>query len=98
MSIQSAITGFQLLDIEYYSIQKNKTQRTIEPFVIYSTQSNWLLIAYCRLRDEFRAFRIDLIQTLLVKEQTFAPHNITLEQYFELCRQKHKNTPDIPLS
>jgi predicted DNA-binding transcriptional regulator YafY len=98
MTIQSAITSFHLLEIEYNSIQNNFTKRTIEPFAIYSTQGNWLLIAFCRLRNEFRAFRIDLIQKLISQNEFFEPHNMTLEQYFELCREKYQNTPDIPLS
>lgn len=98
MTIQSAITSFQLLEIEYNSLQKNSTKRIIEPFAIYSTKGNWLLIAFCRLRNEFRVFRIDLIQKLICQTQYFEPHNMTLEQYFELCREKYKNTPDTPLS
>lgn len=98
MEIQSAITGFQLLEIEYNSLQNSITERAIEPFAIYNTNGNWLLIAYCRLRNEFRAFRIDLIQKMKHKNETFEPHDMTLEKYFELCREKYQNTPDIPLS
>lgn len=98
MTIQSAITNFRLLEIEYNSIQNNLTKRIVEPFAIYSTKGNWLLIAFCKLRNEFRVFRIDLIQKLTLKNEIFEPHNMTLEQYFELCREKYQNTPDIPLS
>lgn len=96
MTIQSAITGFQLLKIEYHSIENNHTTRTIEPFAIYSTKGNWLLIAFCHLRTEFRAFRIDLIQKLSLKNETFKPHNITLQEYFELCRETSKNASKTP--
>jgi predicted DNA-binding transcriptional regulator YafY len=98
MIIQSAITNFYLVDIDYNSLQNKLTKRTIEPFAIYSTQGNWLLIAFCRLRNEFRVFRIDLIQKISTQSNTFEPHNITLEQYFQLCLEKSKTTPDIPLS
>lgn len=98
MNIQVSITNFQLLEIEYSSLQNNLTKRIIEPFAIYSTKDNWLLVAFCRLRNEFRAFRIDLIQKLIPQNNTFEPHNMTLEEYFELCREKYHKTPDIPLS
>ena len=98
MTIQSAITSFRLLEIEYNSLQNNVTKRIVEPFAIYSTKGNWLLIAFCRLRNEFRVFRIDLIQKIICQTQYFEPHNMTLEQYFELCREKYRNTPDTPLS
>jgi len=90
MNIQSAITNFQLLEIEYNSLQNNLTQRIVEPFALYSTKGNWLLIAFCRLRNEFRVFKIDLIQNLIQQNKTFEPHNMTLEEYFELCRKKYQ--------
>lgn len=98
MDIQSSITSFRLLEIEYHSLQNKQTNRTIEPFAIYSTQGNWLLIAFCRLRKEFRIFRIDLIQKLIVLNDTFDSHKMTLEQFFEAYRKKYTTTPDTPLS
>jgi predicted DNA-binding transcriptional regulator YafY len=58
------------------------TERIIEPFAIYSTQDNWLLIAYCRLRNEFRAFRLDRIQSVNTLINKFEPHKMTLQEYF----------------
>ena len=98
MTVQSAVTGFKLIDIEYQSLQDENTKRTIEPFALYSTQENWLLIANCRLRNDFRVFRLDRIRKLIVQNQHFEPHKITLQEYFEKCREKCLTTPDIPLS
>ncbi len=98
MVIQSAISNFNVVEIEYHSLQGENTKRSIEPFALYSTQDNWLLIAMCRLRDDFRVFRLDHIQKLVVHNQHFEPQKITLQEYFEMCRQKYLTTPDIPLS
>ena len=98
MTVQTAITDFKLLKISYISLVNKSTERIIEPFAIYSTQENWLLIGFCRLRNDFRAFRIDAIQKLTVQNESFEPHNMTLERYFELCREKYRNTPDTPLT
>jgi predicted DNA-binding transcriptional regulator YafY len=88
--LQIALTNFNLVTIEYYSSDTNKTsKRTIEPFAMYSTQENWLLIAWCRLRKEYRSFRLDRIQKLNVLLDTFKPHQITLQEYFEICRKKY---------
>lgn len=97
MTLQTAITTFNLVDINYCSLQNESTNRTIEPFALYSTQGNWILIAYCRLRNDFRAFRIDLIQNLKVINKHFDSHNMSLDMYFEICRQKYikqENNPD----
>lgn len=89
-TIQLAMTNFKFIKIKYRSSPENKqfTERTIEPFAIYSTQENWLLIAYCRLRKDFRAFRLDRILDLLTMNEQFEPHDITLQQYFESCKKK----------
>ena len=58
------------------------TDRTIEPFALLSTRENWLLVAWCRLRQEFRYFRLDRIRTLEVLSEKFAPHGLTLQAYF----------------
>ncbi|MEL6305402.1 MAG: YafY family protein [Bacteroidota bacterium] len=83
MQIQSALTNFQVLNIDYQSLENKSTNRDIEPFALYSTQEKWLLIAYCRLRKAFRAFRIDLIQNITNTYETFESHNMTLEEYYK---------------
>ena len=92
--LQLALTNFNLVQIEYHSPDTEKTtRRTIEPFALYSTQENWLLIAFCRLRKDFRAFRLDRILQLTTLGEHFAPHEMTLDRYFEICREKQKPNP-----
>lgn len=83
MQIQSAITHFRVLKIEYNSSKHNRTSRNIEPFAIYSIHGNFLLIAFCRLRKDFRVFRIDFIESLISNNEMFTPHNMTIQEYFE---------------
>jgi predicted DNA-binding transcriptional regulator YafY len=92
--LQLALTNFMLVNIKYHSPDTNQTtHRTIEPFAIYSTQDNWLLIAFCRLRNDFRAFRLDRIQSLNSLSKNFEPHKMTLQEYFEICKAKFSSTP-----
>ncbi|MCP4977224.1 MAG: YafY family transcriptional regulator [Maribacter sp.] len=91
MQIQSAIIHFQVIKIEYYSSEKKQTTRNIEPFAIYSTNGNFLLIAFCRLRNDFRNFRIDFIKTLVPQNETFTKHNMTMQKYFEDYIQNKKH-------
>jgi len=97
ITLQSAITNSNLTQIEYLSLQGQSSSRTIEPFALYSTQENWILIAFCRERQAFRAFRLDCIQKLLIQATHFEPHTMTLLEYFEECAKQY-STPDIPLS
>jgi predicted DNA-binding transcriptional regulator YafY len=98
IQLQSYIANYQTVQLDYLSLDNQRTQRKIEPFALYTTQDNWILIAFCRMRNDFRAFRLDCIQQLSKTKEYFEPHKITLEQYFEECRKKCKSTPDIPLS
>lgn len=81
--LQFALTNFYLARIEYINEAENVTSRLIEPFALLSTQENWLLVAWCRLRNEFRFFRLDRIKKLEVLTEQFTPHEMTLQEYFD---------------
>lgn len=98
IKLQKAITEYQIIELRYLSGKGEQTIRKVEPFALIQTQENWLLIAFCTLRNEFRTFRLDRIECLSLTTINFEPHKITLEEYFEE-RKKHWNyTPDIPLT
>ena len=98
IQLQLAITNFKVMTLEYLSLDNIQSQRRIEPFALYTTQENWILIAFCQIRNDFRAFRLDRIQQLIPTQEQFEPHSMTLTQYLEQCREQLKHTPDIPLS
>lgn len=97
--IQNALTSFKMLNIAYQSEHKNeKTERNIEPFALYySLQESWTLIAYCRLRKDYRMFRLDRILKIQPLELIFKPHKLTLKDYLDY-KEKNFSTPDMPLS
>jgi predicted DNA-binding transcriptional regulator YafY len=81
--LQQALTNFILINIDYKNEQDKTTSRIVEPFALISTTENWLLIAWCRLRKEFRYFRLDRITKLQVLTEKFEPHKMTLQEYFD---------------
>ncbi|MFT2098141.1 helix-turn-helix transcriptional regulator [Marinomonas sp. 2405UD66-6] len=80
--LQQALTNFFLVDIAYKDESAQPTSRRIEPFALLNTRNGWILVAWCRLRQDFRNFRLDRIQTLDLLTETFTPHDMTLEDYF----------------
>lgn len=82
-SLQFSITNFTLVKIAYLNEAKKPSTRTIEPFALLSTQENWLLVAWCRLRKEFRYFRLDRIKSLEILPEKFIPHKMTLQDFFD---------------
>jgi predicted DNA-binding transcriptional regulator YafY len=81
--LQFALTNFYLTKIEYSNEAKKASTRLIEPFALLNTQESWLLVAWCRLRKEFRFFRLDRIKKLDILAEQFAPHNMSLQEYFD---------------
>jgi predicted DNA-binding transcriptional regulator YafY len=89
-SLQLALTNFEVTKIVYQKPDSEETStRAIEPFAIFNTQENWLLVAYCRLRQSFRVFRLDRIKKLEILPEKFEPHKMTLQEYFELCQRQN---------
>ena len=83
--IQKSILRKQILKINYHSISKEQTTiRDIEPLSVYFTNTSWVVIAFCHLRNGLREFRLDKIIKLT---NTLMPFSIdisfSLENYFE---------------
>ncbi|RAJ75672.1 putative DNA-binding transcriptional regulator YafY [Chitinophaga dinghuensis] len=97
--IQQSIGNQQVLSMEYFSFKDEvATRREIEPVGIFHMSHNWHLIAWCRLRQGYRNFRIDRIRKLQVQPERYekAKH-VSLKDYmatqfkmegeeFEECR------------
>lgn len=82
-SLQFALTNYLLVEIDYQNEGGINSNRVIEPFALLSTYENWLLVAWCRLRQSFRYFRLDRIQKFGVQNEHFEPHPMTLQEFFD---------------
>jgi predicted DNA-binding transcriptional regulator YafY len=81
--LQFALTNFCLTKIDYTNELNEISSRIVEPFALLSTTENWLLIAWCRLRQEFRYFRLDRITRMNILTEKFEQHKMTLQEYFD---------------
>jgi predicted DNA-binding transcriptional regulator YafY len=89
LELQMSMLDYQVVKLSYTDISGNTTTRMIEPFAVYANQNNdWVLVAYCRLRRDFRTFSLTGIENLLITGEHFEPHPLTFEQYLE---QKYEN-------
>lgn len=91
--IQHALTSFKVLNVTYRSASKDEaTERKIEPFALYYTlQESWSLIAYCRLRKDYRMFNLNRIESITQLDTYFKPHEITLESYLKDKEKKFQH-------
>jgi predicted DNA-binding transcriptional regulator YafY len=84
LEIQHALLEYLVISIDYKDKAGQSTKRNIEPFAIYSTQNNeWVMIAFCRLRKDFRTFSLINIDKLMTTTEKFEPHKITFKQYLD---------------
>jgi predicted DNA-binding transcriptional regulator YafY len=60
------------------------TERAIRPLSIVFMEEKLVLLAHCLLRDDYRAFRVDRIKSILPTETSFKPHRVAmLREYLE---------------
>ena len=84
--IQLAITHFNYVEINYRkAADPNMTFRKIEPYALFSTKNKWILIAWCYLRNDYRAFRLDRIQSFKILPEFFVDRKFNLQEYFQSC-------------
>lgn len=68
-----ALLGARLLTFDYQSpTQKNPARRTVEPHHLLNYLGTWHLIAYCRLRRDWRDFVLPRMAELVVENDPFS--------------------------
>lgn len=90
--IRQAIKTNTIIDINYMDINEATTQRTLWPLGLFFWGSNWTLVAWCELRNDYRTFRLSRINSLLKTEKVFTlSKNLNLEIFLEKERDRYKN-------
>ncbi len=89
--IQLAITNFNFVEINYQKAHDlDTTFRKIEPCAMYSTNNKWILVAWCHLRKDLRAFRIDRIRHFKILPEKFEDRKFSIQDYFASCPYEDK--------
>ncbi len=80
---RSALVRRQVIKIDYAALSSNShSTRHIEPIGLFYYSWHWHLIAWCRLREAYRDFRLDRIRSFSLHAEQFARHSrLTLQQY-----------------
>jgi predicted DNA-binding transcriptional regulator YafY len=84
----TAIATQHVVRLHYHAGYSDETtERDVEPIGLYYSQ-HWHLVAFCRLRQEYRDFRLDRITQLHLRPETFAPRPETLQLYWEQLAER----------
>ncbi|CCH00597.1 putative HTH-type transcriptional regulator yobV [Fibrella aestuarina BUZ 2] len=82
LQLQTPLLEHSVIQIKYTNKKGEQSIRDVEPFALYANQKNeWVLVAFCRLRHDFRSFSLINIDTLTSTNESFEPHKLTFEQY-----------------
>lgn len=69
--IKSAILNRNRIKFVYYNTNGEKSKRTVEPLQICFKDKSWYLIAYCKMKEDYRIFKIARIKEIEILEEHF---------------------------
>jgi predicted DNA-binding transcriptional regulator YafY len=89
-TILQSISQKKILALNYFAQHSQEhTKRYVEPVGIFFLSGYWHLIAYCRLRKDYRDFRIDRIKNLTVTDDNYTDEHPSLKDFIaQTAREK----------
>lgn len=96
--IQNALASKRVLKIDYFAYYANKLteDRSVEPIGLCYYGFAWHLIGRCRLRNDYRDFRLDRIKNLTISDERFTTSDkLLLNEYLKGIYQSHNLEPIV---
>jgi predicted DNA-binding transcriptional regulator YafY len=87
--LREAIRLHQCVEIDYIRADGQASSRNIEPLGMIFWGKVWTLVAWCQLRGDYRTFRLDRIQTIIIGTDNFATGDLkSLKHYLQLMKER----------
>lgn len=96
--VLKSIDQRKVLEIKYharYNLQE--TERLVEPLGVFYSDNSWHLIAFCRMRNDYRDFRFDRIFSMHLSQIDFSKEHQTLKEYLERYDLESSQNQSLPL-
>lgn len=95
--VLKSIDQKKILRIGYLArYNHQQTERLVEPLGVFYADNNWHLIAFCRMRNDYRDFRLDRISLMNLTGTYFSKDHLSLKDY--LAQKKAaENTNNYPV-
>ncbi|WP_272004169.1 helix-turn-helix transcriptional regulator [Roseovarius sp. ZX-A-9] len=77
-ALRQATWDERTVRFDYCDVEGRSTTRSVDPLTIVYMQASHCLLAWCHLRSDFRAFRLDRMRGLDVLETSFRPRRVPL--------------------
>jgi predicted DNA-binding transcriptional regulator YafY len=87
--ILKGIAQKNVLAINYFAAHnQQKSERCIEPVGVFYQDNYWHLIAWCRLREDYRNFRLDRISGISLSTEQFSSQHPNLKEFISRSAQE----------
>jgi len=72
--LRTAITEHRVVRFEYISAKNERVNRVVEPIQLMYKYRTWYIYGYCRLRNDYREFKVTRMGALRMMTEHFKPH------------------------
>lgn len=89
--ILKAIAIKQVISLSYFSFYRQEhTKRCVEPLGVFFMDNYWHLIAFCRVKHDYRDFRFDRMLDVQLTNEPFTTTHPTLKEYLDTVYEERK--------
>jgi predicted DNA-binding transcriptional regulator YafY len=81
--LERAVEENRLIKFQYTDNRLQSSERTVEPMTLVFKWRSWYLFAFCRLRMDFRLFRISRIRNPEILAKAFIRRKADLDAYLQ---------------
>ncbi|MEX2346659.1 MAG: YafY family protein [Balneolaceae bacterium] len=95
--LQNVIFRKEIIEIDYYSpYKRQKTTRKVEPLGLLLMGDHWYLAGWCRLRNDYRMFRLDRFKTYRSTGNFLPdPPEHTLQEFYERNLHEEEDLQEV---
>ncbi|WP_317056789.1 helix-turn-helix transcriptional regulator [Roseovarius rhodophyticola] len=76
--LRKATWDEKTIRFEYTDAEDRETSREVDPLSVVFMQASLCLLAWCHLRQDFRAFRLDRMRSLELTGASFRPRRVSM--------------------
>ena len=92
-TLRRCIGGRCCVNLRYRNLDRQETERIVEPYALTFQMGQWYLIGMCRLRQEMRTFRVDRIQQAAPQQECFiVPPDFSVREYWQSSMFEPRHT------
>lgn len=97
-TILQGIGNKVLLTMSYFANHNQRSStRQVEPIGILMLSNQWYVIAFCRLRNDYRNFKLERIQKLQLSNEHFSKKHPPLKSFLKEIRSADRQLQEVIL-